>query len=118
MLLPRIFGPFVEQSPASIMGRAILEYALPPEEVDQLFGQHSVRQYEDQLLFSTVVEVLSLAVAGTRKSVNASYETLREKVQVSVTSLQQVAGSGTGRLSGLGSTHGPATHASHRLPGA
>lgn len=87
MLLPRIFGPFVEQSPASVMARAILEYALPPDELDALFDQHAVRQYEDQLLFSTVVEVLSLAVAGTRKSVNASYEALREKVQVSVTSL-------------------------------
>jgi hypothetical protein len=86
-MLPRIFEPFVEQSPVSVMARALLEYSLPPGELDALFVEHSVRQYEDQLLFSTVVEVLSLAVAGTRKSVNASYETLREKVQVSVTSL-------------------------------
>ena len=87
MLLPRIFSAFMEQSPVSVMGRAILEFALPPEKLDELFAEHSVRQYEDQLLFSTVVEVLALAVAGARKSVNASYETLREKVQVSVTSL-------------------------------
>jgi hypothetical protein len=87
MELPGVFAPFVEESPVSVMGRAILEYALPPEEIDALFSEHAVRQYEDQLLFSTVVEVLALAVAGARKSVHASYESRREKVQVSVTSL-------------------------------
>jgi IS4 transposase len=87
MVLPSIFAPFVEQSPVSVMARGILEYALPPEQLDALFREHSVHQYEDQLLFSTVVEVLALAVAGSRKSVHASYESLREKVQVSVTSL-------------------------------
>ena len=34
-----------------------------------------------------VVKVLSLAVGGVRKSVNASYESLKEEVGVSVTSL-------------------------------
>lgn len=87
MELPGVFAPFVEESPVSVMGRAILEYALPPEQIDALFAEHAVRQYEDQLLFSTVVEVLALAVAGSRKSVHASYESRREKVRVSVTSL-------------------------------
>lgn len=87
MNLPKVFEPFVEQSPVSVMARGILEYALPAATLDALFREHSVRQYEDQLLFSTVVEVLALAVAGSRKSVHASYESLREKVRVSVISL-------------------------------
>lgn len=87
MDFPKVFASFIEQSPAAVMARGILEYALPAERIDALFQKHAVRQYEDQLLFSTVVEVLSLAVAGSRRSVNASYQSLREKTQVSVISL-------------------------------
>jgi hypothetical protein len=87
MELPKLFEPFIQQSPVPVMARGILEYALPAEQIDALFREHAVRQREDRLLFSTTIEVLALAVAGSRKSVNASYESLREKVQVSVISL-------------------------------
>lgn len=87
MDLPKVFEPFIQHSPVPVMARGILEYALPAEQIDALFREHAVRQHEDRLLFSTTVEVLALAVAGSRKSVNASYESLREKVQVSVISL-------------------------------
>jgi IS4 transposase len=87
MDFPKVFEAFVQQSPVPVMARGILEYALPPARIDELFRKHSVRQYEDELLFSTVFEILSLAVAGSRRSVNASYQSLREKTQVSVISL-------------------------------
>ncbi len=87
MALSRIFEKFVEESPVTVMVRAILEYALPPERMDELFRENACTQYEDELLFSTVVEVLSLPVAGMRKSVNASYKALKHKIEVSVTSL-------------------------------
>jgi len=83
----QVFQQFVKDSPVTVMMRGILEHALPPARIDELFREHSRSQYEDQLLFSTVVNVLSLAVAGMSKSVNASYERLKDKVQVSVTSL-------------------------------
>ena len=63
------------------MLRGTLEYAFPPECIDKLFRRHAVQQYEDALLFSTVVEVLGLAVTGTRKSVNAAYLASKEQVQ-------------------------------------
>lgn len=87
MDLPKLFEPFVKESPVSVMARGILEFALPAERIDELFREHAVTQYEDRLLFSTAVEILSLVVAGSRKSVNASYQHLREKTQVSVISL-------------------------------
>jgi IS4 transposase len=83
----QVFEQFVKDSPVTVLMRGILEYALPPARIDELFRQHARTQYEDQLLFSTVINVLSLPVAGMSKSVNASYGRLKEKVQVSVTSL-------------------------------
>ena len=52
--------------------------------MDALFVEHAVRQYEDELLFSTLFEIAALTVAGTRKSINSSYHSIRERVQVCV----------------------------------
>lgn len=84
MDLPKIFEPFVRESATSVMARGILENVLPPEELDTLFVEHAVRQYEDELLFSTLFEIAALTVAGTRKSINSSYHSIRERVQVCV----------------------------------
>lgn len=84
MDLPKIFEPFVRESAVSVMARGILENILPPEDLDTLFAEHAVRQYEDELLFSTLFEIAALTVAGTRKSINSSYHSLRERAQVSV----------------------------------
>jgi IS4 transposase len=87
MALARVFEAFVKESPVTVMLRGILEYALPPQRIDELFREHARSQYQDELLFSTVVGVLSLPVAGMRKSVNAAYQALKDQIEVSVTSL-------------------------------
>lgn len=87
MLFNRVFEHFIDKSPVSVMLRGTLEYAFPPGCVDELFRTNAVDQYEDDLLFSTAVDVLALAVTGTRKSVNAAYLASKEQVKVSVTSL-------------------------------
>ena len=63
MDLPKIFEPFVRESATSVIARGILENVLPPEEMDALFVEHAVRQYEDELLFSTL---LSRGIDGGR----------------------------------------------------
>lgn len=87
MLLGKVFERFIDKAPVTVMLRGTMEYAFTPGCVDQLFRDNAVEQYEDDLLFSTVVEVLALAVTGSRKSVNAAYLSSVEQVQVSVTSL-------------------------------
>jgi hypothetical protein len=87
MALGRVFDAFVESSSVTVMLRGILEHALPPERINAMFRQIAQKQYEDALLFSTCVDVLSLSVAGMRSSVNASYHALKDQVGVSVTSL-------------------------------
>lgn len=87
MFLSKVFERFIDKSPVPVMLRGTLEFAFPPGCVDGLFRTNAVEQYEDDLLFSTVVDVLGLAVTGSRKSVNAAYLASKEQVQVSVTSL-------------------------------
>lgn len=87
MLLGKVFERFASYSPVSVMMRGLLTHALPAKRIDELFRQHASRQYEDELLFSTCVEILSLAVSGARKSVNAAYRASRGEIEVSVTSL-------------------------------
>jgi hypothetical protein len=44
MILGDVFQRFVEDSPVSVMAQALLENALPPSVVDNLFAQHARRQ--------------------------------------------------------------------------
>ena len=41
MALSRIFERFVKESPVTVMLRGILEYALPPERIDELFRENA-----------------------------------------------------------------------------
>lgn len=86
-MLGNVFVRFAQFSPVTVMMRGILEYAFPPKRLDELFREHACQQYEDELLFSTVVDTLALAVNGVRKSVNAAYKARQDDFQVSVTAL-------------------------------
>jgi DDE family transposase len=64
---------FMRESPVTVMARAVLERAFPDQVLDQMFKRTARRQYEDKLLFSTVVKVLSAVVLRGRKSVREAY---------------------------------------------
>lgn len=64
---------FMRESPVTVMARAVLEHAFPDPLLDQMFRRVSRQQYEDKLLFSTVVKVLAAVVTRERKSVRNSY---------------------------------------------
>jgi IS4 transposase len=87
MVLGKVFERFTKKSPVTVMMRGILEFALPEERIDALFRRHARRQYERELLFSSVVNLLSLVVCSVRKSVNAAYQATKDEFQVSVQSL-------------------------------
>jgi len=87
MLLEPVFTPFVESSPLSVMSRALIERALACESLDALFQEHAEHQYTRELLFSSVVDLMSLVVCGKQPSVRAAYRALREQLPVSLTSV-------------------------------
>jgi hypothetical protein len=78
-----IFEQFVAASPVSVMVRGIMERIFEPQALDDLFERHAIQQYTKELLFSTVVGLMSLVVSGIHPSVSAAYKALEKVVGVS-----------------------------------
>ncbi len=83
MLLQKLVEPYLEQRPYCVLVRAALQRMLSRERLDQLFQDQSVRQYERTLLFSTLIELMSLVVTRVEPSVLAAYRGMREALGVS-----------------------------------
>src|SRR5438270_604641 len=60
--------------PIPVMAQAVIENALSPRVVDQLFEDTADAQYTRDLLFSSVVGLMSLVVCRIRPSINAAYQ--------------------------------------------
>ena len=88
-MLARVFDAFVEQSPLSVMMRALMEQILCPQRIDAIFVAHAKRQYQRELLFSTLVNLLSLVVCGIQPSVNAAYKAQAQALNVNRSALYQ-----------------------------
>ncbi len=58
-----ILEKFMEQSPISVMARGLMERAFNAEQMDKWFDDHADRQYTQELLFSTVFNIMSLVVS-------------------------------------------------------
>jgi IS4 transposase len=82
-----VLDRFIEQCPAAVMVRATLEHLLRPERLDQIFAESSERQYEQQLLFSQLVALMSGVATRTHSSVHAAYLAARERLGVSPAAL-------------------------------
>src|ERR1700742_134332 len=87
MVVGQIMQRFVESSPVTVMSRAVLEFSFPDEALNRLFQQSANRQYQDKLLFSTVVKAMSLVVSRSRSSVRQAYLAMQEEFSVSLQSL-------------------------------
>ncbi len=86
-MLSPIFEKFVEKSPITVMARGMMERVLNPSQLDQWFNATAEQQYTKDLLFSTVFNIMSQVVCGSRSSVHAAYQASEEKIGVSITSL-------------------------------
>jgi len=86
-MLSPIFEKFVEKSPISVMARGMMERVLNPSQLNQWFNETAEQQYTKELMFSTVFDLMSQVVCGSRKSIHAAYQASIEDIGVSVTSL-------------------------------
>jgi IS4 transposase len=84
-----VFDRFVEDSPLTVMARALLEQALQPGPIDEMFERTATVQYTDKLLFSTVVDLMGLVVCGFYKSPRAVYISRPELFPVALTNVYQ-----------------------------
>ena len=76
MIHSEVFQRFVEDSPVCVMTQALLENTLSPTTVDSLFERHAEWQYTRNLLFSDIVNLMSLVVCGIRPSINSAFKKL------------------------------------------
>ena len=60
------------------MTQAILENALPPATADELFEDYADSQYTRKLLFSDVVNLMSMVVCSIRPSINSAFKKLAD----------------------------------------
>jgi len=86
-MLNPIFEKFVEESPVSVIARGMMERVLNPEQLDDWFEQTAEKQYTKELLFSTVFDIMSQVVSGSKASVHLAYQASKEDICVSITSV-------------------------------
>lgn len=86
-MLSSIFEQFVKESPVSVMAQVLMSRIFSPERMDSLFTKHAMVQYQQDLLFSSQVDLMSLVVCGIHPSVHAAYRARAFDLSVSTTAL-------------------------------
>jgi Transposase DDE domain len=87
MLLDTIFAPFVKERPICVMARAVLERLLDAPRIDALFARTAQQQYTRELLFSSLLQLMSEVVLGVHPTVHAAYQANKDAIGVSTTAL-------------------------------
>ena len=86
MMLDAIFERCMTGAPTTVMAQLGFERILDPSWLDELFEAYRGRQYERELLFSTVVDIVALVALGLQPSVHAAARS-RESLRVSLSAL-------------------------------
>lgn len=89
MAFDELLQRFTREAPVATMVRAAMANILSPRELDAIFRDCRVRQYQDTLLFSSVVGLLTLAVTKVRRSLHDAYQSAREELNVSLAALYE-----------------------------
>ena len=71
--MSRILDRFAERTPIPVMMRAILERCLGAESLDRWFDQTADAQYQHELMFSSVFEMMTEVVFSEKPSVHTAY---------------------------------------------
>lgn len=66
-MLSSVFEQFVKGSPLSVMAQVLMTRIFAPERIDSLFTKYAYVQYQQDLLFSSQVDLMSLVVFSKRK---------------------------------------------------
>ncbi len=66
MWLSPIFERFIEKSPVTVIVRALMEVVLAESKLDDLFENRAQTGYTRELLFSTLVKMMSQVVCSVR----------------------------------------------------
>ncbi len=84
MIFSDVFERFSQDSPLSVMAQAVMENALNPQILDELFEDVAQKQFTNKLLFSTTVDLMSVVVCRIRPSIHAAFQARAETVGASI----------------------------------
>src|SRR3954452_17933889 len=84
MILSAVFERFSQDSPLSVMAQGVMENALNPRVVDQLFEDVARKQFTHKLLFSTIVDLMSVVVCRIRPSIHAAFQARAETIGTTI----------------------------------
>src|SRR3954451_16232420 len=84
MVLSDVFERFGQDAPLAVMAQGIMENALNPRIVDQLFEDVAQKQFTHKLLFSTIVDLMSVVVCRIRPSIHAAFQARAETVGATI----------------------------------
>ena len=84
MILNDVFERFTQDAPLSVMAQGIMENALNPQILDQLFEEVAQKQFTHKLLFSTIVDLMSVVVCRIRPSIHAAFQARAETVGATI----------------------------------
>jgi hypothetical protein len=81
-----VFDRFAEKSPMAVIMAFLIARVLSPEKLDALFETVSEQQYTQDLLFSTVFDLMNQVVCAVEPSMHSAYQSC-ETIDVSSTAL-------------------------------
>ena len=84
MILSDVFERFSQDSPLSVMAQGVMENAMNPLILDQLFEDVAQKQFTNKLLFSTIVDLMSVVVCRIRPSIHAAFQARAETVGATI----------------------------------
>src|SRR3954453_5281536 len=84
MILSDVFERFAQDAPLSVMAQGVMENALNPRILDQLFEDVAQKQFTHKLLVSTIVDLMSVVVCRIRPSIHPPFQARAETVGATI----------------------------------
>lgn len=73
-MFDKVLDRFLQFSPAAVLGSLVVQRALDPAWLNEVFHQHRDRTYEKELLFSSIIDLTAHVVLGLQPSLHAAFK--------------------------------------------
>ena len=86
-MFQQVFARFAQRHPLTLMTRMTLEHVFGAPGLDTMFARTAERQRTEALLFSSVVDLMTVVVHGIRPSIHDAFQAVADTLPVSLTSV-------------------------------
>jgi hypothetical protein len=102
MVFATVYERFAQRHPMTLMARVTMEQVFGADLLDTMFTTTCEAQYSRTLLFSTVVDLMTVVVHGVRPSLRAAYQAVADTMPVTLRAVyDKVNGLEPGTCAGL-----------------